>query len=74
MKKIKLFLLACIALLVTSVSALFAQEKVGPTPTKEQLAWHEKEFYLYKSLILDLQLEKLKIMNNLIQNNSKISY
>lgn len=24
-----------------------AQEKFGPTPTKEQLAWHEKEFYLF---------------------------
>ena len=27
--------------------ALFAQEKFGPTPTKQQLAWHEKEFYLF---------------------------
>ena len=26
---------------------LFAQEKFGPTPTKQQLAWHEKEFYLF---------------------------
>jgi len=24
-----------------------AQEKFGPTPTKEQLAWHDKEFYLF---------------------------
>ena len=26
---------------------LVAQEKFGPTPTKQQLAWHEKEFYLF---------------------------
>ncbi len=26
---------------------LNAQQKVGPTPSKEQLAWHEKEFYLF---------------------------
>ncbi|MFZ9145834.1 MAG: alpha-L-fucosidase [Sediminibacterium sp.] len=24
-----------------------AQEKFGPTPTKEQLAWHDKEYYLF---------------------------
>ena len=24
-----------------------AQTKFGPTPTKEQLAWHDKEFYLF---------------------------
>jgi alpha-L-fucosidase len=27
--------------------SLLAQEKFGPTPTKQQLAWHEKEFYLF---------------------------
>jgi len=25
----------------------FSQNKFGPTPTKEQLAWHDKEFYLF---------------------------
>jgi alpha-L-fucosidase len=24
-----------------------AQEKFGPTPTKEQLAWHDKEYYFF---------------------------
>ena len=32
---------------VASNDTLFAQEKFGPTPTKQQLAWHEKEFYLF---------------------------
>jgi alpha-L-fucosidase len=27
--------------------SLLAQEKFGPTPTEQQLAWHEKEFYLF---------------------------
>lgn len=26
---------------------LIAQSKFGPTPSKEQLAWHDKEFYLF---------------------------
>ena len=30
-----------------SNNILNAQEKFGPTPTKQQLAWHEKEFYLF---------------------------
>ena len=25
----------------------YSQTKFGPTPTKEQLAWHDKEFYLF---------------------------
>ena len=33
--------------LIAFEHALFAQEKFGPTPTKQQLAWHEKEFYLF---------------------------
>lgn len=28
-------------------NALNAQVKFGPSPTKEQLAWHDKEFYLF---------------------------
>ena len=32
---------------LASNNILVAQEKFGPTPTKQQLAWHEKEFYLY---------------------------
>lgn len=47
MKKIKLFLFVSTLLVVTNLNTLFAQEKIGPTPTKEQLAWHEKEFYLF---------------------------
>jgi len=37
------------ALLITILLSLpgFSQEKFGPTPTKEQLAWHDKEFYLF---------------------------
>ena len=36
-------------LLITILFSLpgFSQEKFGPTPTKEQLAWHDKEFYLF---------------------------
>jgi alpha-L-fucosidase len=36
-----------IGLFLSSFFQLTAQEKFGPTPTKEQLAWHEKEFYLF---------------------------
>ena len=32
---------------MTNATNLLAQEKFGPTPTKQQLAWHEKEFYLF---------------------------
>jgi len=32
---------------LASNNILVAQEKFGPTPTKQQLAWHEKEFYLF---------------------------
>ncbi len=32
---------------LASKNILVAQEKFGPTPTKQQLAWHEKEFYLF---------------------------
>ena len=41
----KKYLLALIVLVFTTT--INAQEKFGPTPTKEQLAWHDKEFYLF---------------------------
>lgn len=41
-KNIALFLVV----ILYSLTSL-AQEKFGPTPTKEQLAWHDKEFYLF---------------------------
>ena len=48
-------------LLITILFSLpgFSQEKFGPTPTKEQLAWHDKEFYFFnnKPLIIFLLKE-----------------
>jgi alpha-L-fucosidase len=29
------------------INSIDAQTKFGPTPSKEQLAWHDKEFYLF---------------------------
>jgi len=43
MKKI-LFAFSLVIIISCSSNA---QEKFGPTPTKEQLAWHDKEFYLF---------------------------
>jgi alpha-L-fucosidase len=43
MKKI---LFALCTLMLNSCTCT-AQEKFGPTPTKEQLAWHDKEYYLF---------------------------
>lgn len=43
MKKIFIVLIV----IIMSSCSTNAQEKFGPTPTKEQLAWHEKEFYLF---------------------------
>ncbi len=43
MKKIFIVLIV----FIMSSCSTNAQEKFGPTPTKEQLAWHEKEFYLF---------------------------
>ncbi len=40
------YLIAC-GLFLSSFLPLAAQQKFGPTPSKEQLAWHEKEFYLF---------------------------
>jgi len=45
-KYIYLFFSTALFFLV-SINILDAQEKFGPTPTKQQLAWHEKEFYLF---------------------------
>jgi len=42
----KNYLIAC-GLFLSSFLPLAAQQKFGPTPSKEQLAWHEKEFYLF---------------------------
>jgi len=41
----KMVVFAFLACLYTLPSS--AQTKFGPTPTKEQLAWHDKEFYLF---------------------------
>ena len=43
MKKI----LFALSVFILHSCTINAQEKFGPTPTKEQLAWHEKEFYLF---------------------------
>ncbi|MCX6203221.1 MAG: alpha-L-fucosidase [Bacteroidetes bacterium] len=45
-KYIFLFVTTFIFIFATK-NTLKAQEKFGPTPTKQQLAWHEKEFYLF---------------------------
>jgi len=45
-KYIYLFFTTAFFFLVSN-NILVAQEKFGPTPTKQQLAWHEKEFYLF---------------------------
>jgi len=44
-KYIYLFFTTVLFLVANNI--LVAQEKFGPTPTKQQLAWHEKEFYLF---------------------------
>ena len=36
-----------IALFILNSATLFAQNSFGPVPTKTQLAWHDKEFYLF---------------------------
>ena len=36
-----------IAILILNAATLFAQNTYGPLPTKTQLAWHDKEFYLF---------------------------
>ncbi len=47
MKYFKIVFIGVSIFLMTNVTNLVAQEKFGPTPTKQQLAWHEKEFYLF---------------------------
>ena len=36
-----------IAILILNAATLFAQKTYGPLPTKMQLEWHDKEFYLF---------------------------
>ena len=40
-------ILFVLSVLIINSCTTNAQEKFGPTPTKEQLAWHDKEFYLF---------------------------
>jgi alpha-L-fucosidase len=47
MKKYIYIFFTTFLFVIASNHPLFAQEKFGPTPTKQQLAWHEKEFYLF---------------------------
>ena len=47
MKKYIYFFFTTTLFFLASNNILVAQEKFGPTPTKQQLAWHEKEFYLF---------------------------
>ena len=47
MKYSKIAFTAVAIFIMANLTNLMAQEKFGPTPTKQQLAWHEKEFYLF---------------------------
>jgi len=47
MKKYIYLFFSTVLFFLASNNILVAQEKFGPTPTKQQLAWHEKEFYLF---------------------------
>ena len=47
MKKYICLFFNIVLFFLASNTILVAQEKFGPTPTKQQLAWHEKEFYFY---------------------------
>ena len=47
MKKYIYLFFSTVLFFLASNNTLVAQEKFGPTPTKQQLAWHEKEFYLF---------------------------
>ena len=47
MKKYIYLFFSTVLFFLASNIILVAQEKFGPTPTKQQLAWHEKEFYLF---------------------------
>ncbi len=45
--KIKLILVGVFLIAGSATMLSLAQQKVGPTPTATQLAWHDKEFYLF---------------------------
>ena len=47
MKLINISTKIIIALFILNSATLFAQKTFGPLPTKMQLAWHDKEFYLF---------------------------
>jgi alpha-L-fucosidase len=47
MKKYIYFFFTTFLFVIAFNDSLLSQEKFGPTPTKQQLAWHEKEFYLF---------------------------
>ena len=47
MKKTKYLFYIVFGILISTPTIVFAQEKWGPTPSAQQLAWHEKEFYLF---------------------------
>lgn len=47
MKYFKIIFIGVSIFLMTNATNLVAQEKFESTPTKQQLAWHEKEFYLF---------------------------
>jgi len=47
MKKYICLFFNTVLFFLASNTILVAQEKFGPTPTKQQMAWHEKEFYLF---------------------------
>ena len=47
MKLINISTKISIALFILNAATLFAQNTYGPVPTKTQLAWHDKEFYLF---------------------------
>ena len=47
MKKYIYLFFTTVLFFLASNNILVAQEKFGPTPNKQHLAWHEKEFYLF---------------------------
>ena len=47
MKKMRNATKIIIALFILNTANLFGQSTYGPLPTKKQLEWHDKEFYLF---------------------------
>ncbi len=47
MKRTTLLFCTVLGIFICIQNTIFAQEKFGPIPSKQQLAWHEKEFYLF---------------------------